>query len=172
MAVDTNNALRAKQALEIEMKAQRMPLRLLDYFMPQLAHETAGFTSRVAKAANNLSGIKYSKNGYGKDSGIRSPEGNNYAAYASYGEWAKDFLRIIKRMGADKAQSVQEFTSLLKKGKYYTDTQSNYTNALLSWVPQMKKFISKTVDSIKENPIPVIAIAIVVIGLLFISKNN
>lgn len=174
MALNKADALRAKQALEIEMKAQGLPLPLLSYSMLQLAHETAGFQSRVSKV-NNLSGIKYSKNGFGYDSGIKPPanEGNtSYAGYKTYGDWAKDYLRIIKRMGADKATSLDNFSAILKKGGYYTDSQSNYIAALKSWLPQMKSVINTVLESVKNNPIKTGTILIFGIGIFLLLNFN
>lgn len=174
MALNTTYANLAKVALLAEMKNKKQPVRLLPFYMQQLAHETAGFNSRVSKV-NNLSGIKYNKNGFAKDSGIESPEGNNYAAYDNLSLWAKDFLRIIERMGADKAQTIGEFSRILKSKGYYTDKEANYTKALNSWGPQMSKIIADigkfiAVESLDDVEKIVIKTATICI-LLFIFKQ-
>lgn len=133
-------AAKAKAAIIKEMEAQKINPLLLDTIMAQLAHETGGFKSKLT-LKNNLSGIKYSVNGYGKNSGILPPKNEGktpYAMYDTIDDWAKDHFRIIKRIGAHKATNTKQFAEMLKKGNYYTDTLSNYTRALISWLPQVK----------------------------------
>lgn len=166
MPLNKQNAAAAHAALSAEISKQGISASFLPLAMLQLSHETAGFNSRVSRV-NNLSGIKYVKQAYAKDSGIVSPEGNNYAAYNSYNDWAKDYLRIIKRMGADKASSIAEFAAILKKKGYYTDTQKNYEKGLISWRNQVGKMFSDVAGVIANNPGTTI-IAILLLTFLII----
>ena len=134
-------ALQAKKALEIEMTAKGIPLKFLTFFLPQMALETAGFKSRVS-TVNNFSGIKFNGHGYCFNSGIKSPEGNNYAGYSSKSLWAKDYLRIAKKDGLLLTKNYNEFLSQLQAKNYFTDTLENYKKAFYSWLPQMNKLFN------------------------------
>ena len=142
-----NKDLSAKAigVLGVEIKKQGLPSSFLNLAMLQLAHETGGFNSRVSRL-NNLSGIKFSKNGFGYDSGVKPPpnEGNtSYAAYKSLNDWAKDYIRIVRKSGAQNAKTIQEFAAKLKAARYYGDTVERYTKGLLSWTGQLKDIVGE-----------------------------
>jgi flagellum-specific peptidoglycan hydrolase FlgJ len=141
------------QTLQIQ-RAQAAADSLIDagvsaYFIPlaiaQLAHETAGFTSRVSEANNNLSGIKYINKPYqvNASKGLLSPEGNYYAKYDSIKDWAVDYVRILSR-GARPidAANITDLSNRLKQNGYYNDTVTNYTAGLLSWQGKFEDLIT------------------------------
>lgn len=137
--------------------------------LAQMLVETAGFTHRVATEANNYGGIKYSPK-FNKDSGIKSTEGDNYARYNDFNEFAKDYIRIISRGGNNapiKADTVQEFARRLKAQGYYTATEPQYLKALKSWLPSIKKFIPS-----KQAQAPLALILIIIaVGFIVLTKN-
>jgi flagellum-specific peptidoglycan hydrolase FlgJ len=119
-------------------------IAFLPLAIAQLAHETAGFTSRVMTSDNNLSGIKYIGNSKQKNAtaGTRSPEGNYYAKFATIEDWATDYIRILS-MGARPidSTSVYDFANRLKQNNYYTDTVENYTAGLTAWKAKFENSI-------------------------------
>lgn len=139
MALSQSQIAIAQQAatalLSAGMSAAFLPLALA-----QLAHETAGFKSRVMAVDNNLSGIKFINSATiqkGATKGSASPEGNYYARFESINAWARDYIRIISR-GTNppiKATDTATLATRLKANGYYTDTVSNYAAALKSWMP-------------------------------------
>lgn len=110
--------------------------------MLQVAVETGGFKSRVSKV-NNMSGIKYSPKSAiaGEyDSGIKSPEGDNYSGYTDLNVWAKRYVQIVNRGSKPfEAATINDFAERLKKNKYFTAPLEEYKKALASWVPQIGK---------------------------------
>jgi flagellum-specific peptidoglycan hydrolase FlgJ len=122
-----------------------LPPTFLALALAQIAHETAGFWSRVMEEDNNLSGIMY----IGKPDvqrnatpGRRFPASESstarYAHFDTVKDWARDYIRIISR-GAQPPIAASDAATLaqrLKANGYYTDTVSNYTAALVSWMPQ------------------------------------
>ena len=137
--------------------------------LAQMLVETAGFTHRVATEANNYGGIKYSPK-FNKDSGIKSPEGDNYARYNSIDEFIKDYLRIVSRGGNNapiKADTIAEYARRLKANKYYTAPEADYLKALKSWLPSIKKFIPS-----KQAQAPLALILIIIaVGFIVLTKN-
>lgn len=143
--LSTEQVARATQAITALMQAG-----MKDTFVPlavaQIAHETAGFKSKVAMSCNNLSGIKYINKPYQKATSCTgSPEGNNYAKYANYTDWAKDYIRILN-IGSRPidATSVTDFANRLKANAYYTDSVANYTAGLNSWLRTFDTIIQDT----------------------------
>lgn len=111
----------------------------LPYVLAHAAHET-GLKEGHVTHVNNYTGIKYNKQKLAYDSGIKSPEGNNYAGYDTAESWAKDYLRILSKYKSKplEATSVTDFAQRLKAAGYYTDSLTNYTNGLLSWMKSLK----------------------------------
>ncbi len=116
--------------------------------MLQVAHETGGFNSHVADV-NNESGIKWNPKGKivkGEyDSGIKSPEGNNYSGFDSTTAWADRYTNIIGSYKSKplEATSIEDFATRLKKSGYFTATLDEYTHGLNSWTATIKKYIGK-----------------------------
>jgi hypothetical protein len=164
--MNTEKAKQAQQALLSALNDIGADPKKLPLLMRQTAHESGGFKSRVS-SVNNLTGIKWAPKSAIKgefDSGIKSPEGNNYSGFTDLNAWAKRYVQIINR-GPKKpieATTVTDFAERLKANKYYTDTLANYTKALLSWGPQIDKLAA---------PITVSAVVVLLIILIFLTLN-
>lgn len=130
--------------LEGGMKETFIPLAIA-----QIAHETAGFNSKVAITCNNLSGIKFINKPYQKATSCTgSPEGNNYARFENYEAWAKDYIRILSNgYRPIDAKDVTDFAYRLKQNNYYTDNVANYKAGLTSW---MNKFADAIAEAKKK----------------------
>lgn len=137
--------------------------------LAQMLVETSGFSHRLATQANNFGGIKFSPK-FNKDSGIKSPEGDNYARYDSIDGFIKDYLRIVSRGGNNapiKADTIAEYARRLKANKYYTANEADYLKALKSWLPSIKKFIPSPQA---QAPLALILI-IIVMGFIVLTSN-
>lgn len=137
--------------------------------LAQMLVETSGFSSRVAIQANNFGGIKFAPK-FNKDSGIKSPEGDNYARYDSIDGFIKDYLRIVSRGGNNapiKADTIAEYNRRLKAQRYYTAPETDYLKALKSWLPSIKKFIPSPQA---QAPLALILI-IIVMGFIVLTSN-
>lgn len=104
--------------------------RVANFVATQVMYETADGTSRVSKADNNYSGIKYTGKKFQKATkGSKSPEGNYYAKYPNMGAWMDDYVRILK-MGPGKpfngAKDLKEYVTKLKMNRYFTDDSERY----------------------------------------------
>ena len=136
VAQNVNDSL-ARELARRGVGIDKMPM-----LMAQAAGETGGFKSHVSQV-RNYSGIKFYGQPEATDSGIKSPEGDNYAAYASDDLWAKDYLNIITRKAdALNATSIEDFAARLKKAGYFTATLDSYIAMLKSWQPTFSKNIS------------------------------
>jgi hypothetical protein len=106
------------------------------YAIAQMMHESDFMTSSIANSDKNYSGIILLNKPY-QDATKGSPRpksegGGYYARYATFGKWAKDFLRILSlnRVGAGRpidATSAQQYLDRLKANNYFTDP--NYYGA-------------------------------------------
>jgi hypothetical protein len=102
---------------------------LASYMVAQSQHETANYTSNLFKKNNNAFGYKrYAGSTYQLGTGQKSPEGDNYAAYANVSDSA---LEVAAWLGRRKTQflnvsSVDQYVSEIKKDGYFGDSLSNY----------------------------------------------
>jgi len=162
-----NKGIAIAQALEKVVKEKGLPVNKLGLLMLQVAHETGGFNSHVSDVLN-MSGIKWNPKGKivkGEyDSGIKSPEGNNYSGFDTVESWANRYTNIIggyKTKPLD-ANNVADFALRLKKSGYFTAPLDDYTHGLNSWTATLKKYIGKI-------PFPVTIAAGSLVVLLIVS---
>jgi hypothetical protein len=86
----------------------------------QWAHETGGFTSRLAREQFNLGGMK-------------NIGGIGYRDFSSVDEFAQAYEHLISRgrfSGLRTAQTEQEWAQALKAGRYMEDTPQNYARGM------------------------------------------
>lgn len=157
----------AAALLTAGMAAAFLPLALA-----QLAFETGGFKSRVLTADNNLSGIKYVGQ-KGASLGISSPEGNYYAHFNSYTDWARDYIRIISRGSNPPIQAADtaDLAKRLKSNGYYTDTVNNYAAGLAAWLPSVSdvSVTAQKKNSFKKS-LTVALVVIIILGAFYYYK--
>jgi hypothetical protein len=161
-----NNAATVTAAFAKVLQANGKPLSSLRLIIPQVAHETGGFRHRLSQPPiNNMSGIKWRPKTAlkgEKDSGIKSPEGDNYAAYDTLDVWAQRHYNIINR-GVNKpldALNVTDFAKRLKDNKYYTAPLDLYTNALVKWEKQLSKTLADVPQIAKTGAVILLLIFI------------
>ena len=89
------------------------------YFLAQIMHETGNLTSNLAHNYNNFSGIKY------VHQPAASGSHNKFAIYASPGDWANDYHRVLslKHRPID-ASSAQDFYTRLMDNGYFTKAEA------------------------------------------------
>lgn len=67
--------------------------------------------------------------------GTVASDGGRYARYESPQQSFEDFLLYLKAVRFPKVvESAEHYAQELKKRGYYTDTLTNYTNALKRWL--------------------------------------
>lgn len=167
-----NNATTVTAAFAKVLEGKGLPLSSLRLIIPQVAHETAGFKHRLSQPPiNNMSGIKYSPKTAIKgerDSGIKSPEGNNYSSFDTLDVWANRHFNIVSR-GTNKpldASNLTEFAKRLKANKYYTDTVENYTKGLISWDRQLSKVLVNVPQIVKTTTAVILLLIFVTILII------
>lgn len=131
-----------------QCKAMGMPEKLCLLIVAQSKHETNGYQSNVFKSCNNAFGYKYvGQRGATKCTG--SPEGDNYAKYASVKDSATEIVKWIRRrqnegkfpQDLNTITSQAQYAALLKQcgfygqmpGQTYQQSITNYTNGLIHW---------------------------------------
>jgi hypothetical protein len=140
MAVNIENGKKIYKALKLAGANDR----LMPILMSQVAHETAGFNSKVLQSDNNASGIMFindpkQKNAVrGKAFPKKESKTAHYARFNTLKDWAVDFLRIIGKT-PKTATSLTDYAQKLKARRYYTADTSLYAKALISWDKQLKK---------------------------------
>ena len=83
----------------------------------QLAHETGNGTSEGYTSRHNLSGIE---DGHGK-----------YRVFGSDAEYDQVMAQILKRdLGSAVAANIRDYSTRLKTGRYYEDSQANYERGM------------------------------------------
>lgn len=96
------------------------------YAIAVMMLESNWMTSNLANTDKNYSGIKFVSYELQKATpGIISPEGNPYAKYQTFDDWARDFLRILSlnRGGMGKpieAKNANEFIARMRANGYFT----------------------------------------------------
>lgn len=115
-----------------------MPPALATLIAAQAAHETSNFTSKVFIEDLNCFGYKrFPGAKYQLASGRMSPEGNNYARYATIADSVHEITAWIKRRlkegrfpPLDEIVTAADYAVNLKKCGYYGDTSINYLTGL------------------------------------------
>lgn len=108
-----------------------IPARIWAYCIAQIMHESNDLASPLSQNYSNLSGIKYSANGYARraipSGGLKGFADYQYGTSAAAGDklWAKDYARVLS-MGAKpiSATTAQEFLSRLEKNGYFTQKEA------------------------------------------------
>lgn len=99
------------------------------YIYAQWYHESAGFTSRLARENYNFGGMtQVEPNGEEN----KQPDGSNYyMVFDSPEDWANYYADyIVKYHGLENAQSSYEFATILRNGGYYTASVDEYNAGL------------------------------------------
>lgn len=127
------NVTKVAEALKRQgVKAENLP-----FLLAQVAFETGHYKNAGARIDNNFSGIRYFGQA-GATAGTPAPKNEGKAPYAHYADadaWAKDYLRILTRVGKAKplqATTPEEFAHALKLNGYYTADESKYAAGIKS----------------------------------------
>ena len=112
---------------------------LAKFMVVQSQHETGNYTSHVFKSNNNAFGYKfYPGSAYQLAGGVKSPEGDPYAAYASVSDSAREVAAWIGRR-KDKfvtVKTVDQYVHTVKQAGYFGDKESNY-------LADVKRYLAK-----------------------------
>ncbi len=112
----------------------------------QWSHESAGFTSQLARENLNLGGLTQTSPN-GEDN--KQPDGTGYyKEYSSVREYADDymhsFLDLYPELDASKESGhvisdPEEWAGLLKREGYYGDSVGNYTNGIYAHMDELSE---------------------------------
>lgn len=98
----------------------------------QLYHESAGFTSQLARENFNLAGLTQTTPN-GEEN--KQPDGGNYyKKYNSVQEFADDYVKFIKQNDASAmgAQTPAQYSTALKENRYFTANLDEYIQGVQS----------------------------------------
>lgn len=107
----------------------------------QMMYESDYMTSNVANVDHNYSGITFIDKPYQHATkGLPKPQsdgGGNYAHFATFGDWAKDFLRILSLNRGGKGKPIEttnptEYLARLAANGYYGGSNTVYSNGVRS----------------------------------------
>jgi hypothetical protein len=113
------------------LKRQGVSADTMPFLLAQVAFETGHFKNAGARLDNNFSGIRYFGQ-KGATAGTPAPKNEGAAPYAHYAtpdDWAKDYIRILTRVGKARpleAKTPEQFAHALKLNGYYTASESQY----------------------------------------------
>lgn len=148
-----------------------VPANKIQLVLSQIIHESGWFTSAAYLLDKNPGGITWNpkyKNRPGASIGRKRPanETGNYVKFDSYDSAAKDYVRIINMdLGHGKpvdSTNYVQYADILKKNKYYTEKQKDYTGGLKAAFTRLDKWFS--FENIKKKK----RIAILLVaGILF-----
>ena len=145
-------------------------------YLSQIGQETGNvnFTSKVSKADNNFSGIKFA-NQPGATRGTKVTEYGHTSYYAHFDtvqDWANAYYKILKRIGALEATTTDELAHILKLGKYYEAPEKDYARGLKYFYTKLKaKLIAnEIVDTVKKNETPILGTIATGVAIALIVK--
>lgn len=99
----------------------------------QLAHETDGGQSELAKNYNNFAGLTQLE-----DNGLPQPDGSNfYMSFNSPEDFADYFAGYLNKYtenGLFNATDIKGYVTALKQGGYFGDDVDNYVNGMNNWI--------------------------------------
>lgn len=96
------------------------------YALAQIGLESTYGTSNLARTDNNYTGIKWVNKPYQVATrGIKSPEGDYYAHFKDFPEFARDYKRVLSLDLAGKGKPIDaktpvDFVARLKANRYFT----------------------------------------------------
>lgn len=101
------------------------------FIYAQWYHESAGFTSRLARENFNFGGLTQVEPN-GEENKQPQPDGDlYYMKFSSPEEWANYYAKYIQHYPELKnARTTTEYAQELSEGGYYTDSVENYVNGL------------------------------------------
>lgn len=132
--------------------------RLAGFAVAQAKFESANFSSNVFKKNLNPIGYKYYSGSLWQiGSGVKSPEGDSYAKFASVGDAARELADWIKRRRSDfmNVDSLAEYVSMMKKNGYFGDHESIYFSGVASYYDDSvgnTEDVSSAMPTIGEEP--------------------
>ena len=112
---------------------------LARFMVVQSQHETANYTSHVFTTNKNAFGYKrVVGSSYQIGNGVKSPEGDSYAKYASVADSAKEVAAWIGRRKNQfvGVKTVDEYIHIIKQDGYFGDKESNY-------LADVKRYLAK-----------------------------
>lgn len=96
-----------------------------EFIYAQWYHETAGFSSPLAREDNNFGGLTQEA-----PNGMKQPDGSNYYRhFNSPEEYADEFANYIQKYkdtGIFNARTIRDYATALRNGGYFTDSVENY----------------------------------------------
>jgi hypothetical protein len=112
---------------------------LRPYIEAQAKHESANFTSRLAKEANNIFGMqKVSKRKNYQIGSIIAEGGKPFGVYATKDDAVRDFLEWLRQWKTQpfprSVQGAEHYAIELRKRNYFSDDLANYKEGLLLWM--------------------------------------
>ena len=133
-----------------------IPNQVIPFAAAQVMVETKGLKSNISKTDLNLSGIKYIGKSYQKATkGSPAPEGGNYAKFASYSDWAKDFKRILSlgKNAPIKATSAADFVNRLYANDYFTSSPTSYLAAINAYIAKSNGLNVQMTEGIEKGKV-------------------
>ena len=154
-------------------KTNGFPTAIIPFAVAQVMHETGGKLDRPLEVQDfNISGINFINNkALQKDAvrGVMKPKREwkdqikpeYYAKFANYDAWARDYKRLLSRNNGGKGKPIdsttlKQFSERLAANNYFTDSPTNYANALMRWMQQIK-------NSLPADIIPLLLIIFAII---------
>lgn len=130
-------------------RAEGLPVILSNLVTAQSKHESDDYTSNIFKTCNNCFGYKYVGQALATQ-GLKSPENDYYAKYATVADSAKELARWILRRVKEKKfpadlttiKSPKQYAELLKACGYYGDNVKNYTAGITKFFKDYSTGIS------------------------------
>lgn len=168
------NTINAKLILNALINAG-VNASVIPFLMAQIAHETAGFKSRVLKTDNNASGIMFINKPLKQKNAVRGSkypanEGKYfYARFATLNDWAKDYLRILGKT-PQTAISLTDFAQKLRNRGYYTDPVNVYAKGLIFWAKQINKILPTPKNESNSGMEAFLAISAVIAIALYLAR--
>jgi len=147
----------------------RVPDKAIPWIVAQSAHETGGWKSNLFKRQNNGFGMLHPRQRKTTSLGpgsVTQPQwegGANYASYRNLSDSAKDLLLYFdaRKINWNDIDNATEYSAWLKSKGYYGADQTQYTNALLKWMKQIKI----------PTAIPIMGISLLAIGILYFLRK-
>lgn len=120
----------AKQAWESALWVQQETGLNAEFVIRQWAHESANFTSRLARENNNLGGVTQTTPNGDEN---KQPDGTCwYCVFSNVKEYASYYVNSVINHyeGKEEAKTLEGFVHFLKTNGYFGDSEENYLNGL------------------------------------------
>ena len=136
--------------------------------LAQTKHESGYYTNSISRKNNNVFSLHKRRNSiYVMPEKARAEGCTCFAIYRTIEDATRDYLQYRERLRIPKDFSVEEYVSLIKRKKYFTDNEKKYLSSMKQLIAKDETLVTNFNARYQGCPKAVYAGNVPVLGRLF-----